>query len=205
MFNQSSPLPDLCCNLETSSLIIGFDSKIVDDEKGIVSPLDEIKNLLDGRVDPENLEDDPELYEMAESIYGRDALEQMGVEAPERPSESITQPNGDAKHEVQMPANPISAPQPITETEGSINKLVFFLTLFLTSLILTNISIGFGSVLPLCDSPDSETSCEDKLVLSEITNYQSPDSWTEPPQLDLVDGMLLVILTILMVFALRKK
>ena len=47
-----------------------------------MTPLDEIKNLLDGTVDPENLEDDLELYEMAESIYGRDALEEMGVEAP---------------------------------------------------------------------------------------------------------------------------
>ena len=43
---------------------------------------------------------------MAESIYGREVLEQMGVEAPERPTETIVQPNGDAKHEVQMPTLP---------------------------------------------------------------------------------------------------
>ena len=54
-----------------------------------MSSLDEIKNLLDGTVNPEILEDNPELYEMAESIYGREVLEQMGVEAPERPTESI--------------------------------------------------------------------------------------------------------------------
>ena len=166
---------------------------------------DRSNNLLDGTVDPENLEDDLELYEMAESIYGRDALEEMGVEAPERPSESIVQPNGDSKHEVQMPTNPISVAPPNVESEGGRNGVVFFLTLFLTALILINTSIGFGSVLPLCDSPNSETICEDKLVLSEITDYQSPDSWTEPLQLDLVDGILLAILTILMVFSLRKK
>ena len=75
-----------------------------------MSSLDEIKNLLDGTLNPESLEDNPELYEMAESIYGREVLEQMGVEAPERPSESIVQPNGDAKHEVQMPIVPIAPP-----------------------------------------------------------------------------------------------
>ena len=64
-----------------------------------MSSVDDIKNLLDGTLDPESLEDNPELYEMAESIYGREVLERMGVEAPERPSESIVQPNGDANHE----------------------------------------------------------------------------------------------------------
>ena len=49
-----------------------------------MSSLDEIKNLLDGTLNPESLEDNPELYEMAESIYGREVLEQLGVEAPER-------------------------------------------------------------------------------------------------------------------------
>ena len=35
------------------------------DGRGIVTPLDEIKNLLDGTVDPENLEDDLELCELS--------------------------------------------------------------------------------------------------------------------------------------------
>ena len=72
-----------------------------------MSSLDEVKDLLDGTLDPESLDDNPELYEMAESIYGREVLEQMGVEAPERPTETIVQPNGDAKHEVQMPTLPL--------------------------------------------------------------------------------------------------
>ena len=76
-----------------------------------VTSLDEVKRLLDGEVDPEGLEINSELYEMAESIYGREALEQMGIGAPARPSDSIVQPNGNAKHEVQMPAEPIPQPE----------------------------------------------------------------------------------------------
>ena len=84
-----------------------------------MSSLDEIKNLLDGTLNPESLEDNPELYEMAESIYGREVLEQLGVEAPERPSESIVQPNGDAKHEVQMPIVPLAPLESVPETTKS--------------------------------------------------------------------------------------
>ena len=76
-----------------------------------VTSLDEVKKLLDGKVDPEGLEINSELYEMAESIYGREALEQMGIDAPARPTDSIVQPNGNAKHEVQMPLEPIPQPE----------------------------------------------------------------------------------------------
>ena len=185
--------------------IIGFDSRIVGNGGEIVTPLDEIKNLLDGTVDPESLEDDPELYEMAESIYGRDALEQMGVEAPERPSASIVQPNGDAKHEVQMPSIPIPPPEPIIVVPKKRKWSLFIPTFVLMLIFLANVTVGFGSVLPLCDAPDSQTHCEDKLILSDIKNYQSPESWTEPLDLDLVDGGLFLILLILILFSLRKK
>ena len=169
-----------------------------------MSSLDEIKNLLDGTLNPESLEDNLELYEMAESIYGREVLEQMGVEAPERPSESIVQPNGDAKQEVQMPIVPI-APEPIPETPKSRRWGLFVFTTIAISLILTNLVVGYGSFIPLCDEPDSETNCEDKLILSEIANYQSPNSWTETMELELIEIGILVFLFGIMLFSLRKK
>lgn len=184
---------------------IGLYSRIIGNRGGIVSSLDDIKNLLDGTLNPENLEDNPELYEMAESIYGREVLEQMGVEAPERPSESIVQPNGDAKHEVQMPIVPIAPPERIPEIPKSRRWGLFVFTTIAIILIMTNLVVGFGSFIPLCDEPDSETNCEDKLILSEIANYQSPNSWTVPMELEFIEIGILVILTAVLLFSLRKK
>ena len=170
-----------------------------------MSSLDEIKNLLDGTLNPESLEDNPELYEMAESIYGREVLEQLGVEAPERPSESIVQPNGDAKHEVQMPIVPLAPLESIPETTKSRRWGLFVFTAIAISLILTNLVVGYGSFIPLCDEPDSETNCEDKLILSEIANYQTPNSLTETMELEIFEVGILVFLFGIMLFSLRKK
>ena len=46
-----------------------------------------IKGVLDGSIQPSEISGDEELYYMAERIYGRDALENMGVEPPVKPPE----------------------------------------------------------------------------------------------------------------------
>ena len=44
---------------------------------------DAVRRLLEGDIDPVEIEQNPELYSMAERIYGSEALEEMGVHAPE--------------------------------------------------------------------------------------------------------------------------
>lgn len=170
-----------------------------------MAPLDDVKKLLDGTLDPSLLESKPELYDMAESIYGRDALDQMGVEAPERPSDSILQPNGDSKHEVEMPLPQLPLPEAEPIKEKRRNWAVFSISFMIFSLLLLNLVVGIGSIVPLCDSPDSTTPCEDKLSLGAISDYESPDSWTEILNVDVIDGLLVVITTALMAFGLRKR
>tara|TARA_B100001758_G_C18191473_1_gene494836 strand:+ start:99 stop:629 length:531 start_codon:yes stop_codon:yes gene_type:complete len=170
-----------------------------------VTSLDEVKRLLDGKVDPEGLEINSELYEMAESIYGREALEQMGIDAPARPTDSIVQPNGNAKHEVQMPveSNPepeISPPKPKKRSWW-----IFIPSLIITITIIVNFVRGIGGILPLCDPPNSGTVCEDKLILTSITEYQSPDSWSQTMQLEFVEAGILSFLLIVMLFSIRKR
>ena len=46
-----------------------------------------IKGVLDGSIQPSEISGDQELYYIAERIYGRDALENMGVEPPVKPPE----------------------------------------------------------------------------------------------------------------------
>ncbi|HJL64842.1 MAG TPA: hypothetical protein QGF70_04570 [Candidatus Thalassarchaeaceae archaeon] len=76
-----------------------------------MSNFERVKQLLDGDIELDELEIDTELYQMAESIYGREALDEMGVMAPERPPESIVQPNGDSNHKVQIPLPEIPLPE----------------------------------------------------------------------------------------------
>ena len=69
-----------------------------------MSDAERVKGLLDGTMNPSELDDDPELYALAERIYGREALEEMGVTAPIRPPEVIPelQTNGN-NLEVELP------------------------------------------------------------------------------------------------------
>ena len=42
-----------------------------------------VRRLLEGEIDPVEIEDDAALYSMAERIYGTEALEELGVQPPE--------------------------------------------------------------------------------------------------------------------------
>ena len=54
-----------------------------------------IKGVLDGSIQPSEISGDEELYFMAERIYGRDALENMGIDPPVKPPElGVTTLNG---------------------------------------------------------------------------------------------------------------
>lgn len=170
-----------------------------------MAPLDDVKKLLDGTLDPSVLEERPELYEMAETIYGRDVLDQMGVEAPERPPDSIIQPNGDSNHEVQMPLPSLPPLPELPAKDGKRNWLIFSISLIVLSILMVNLVVGLGTIVPLCDSPDSVTICEDKLILDSVADYQSPNSWTEPLSVDILDAVILVLTTALMAFSLRKR
>jgi len=91
--------------------LVAFDSIIPLMAHRSMSDFERVKQLLDGDIGPDELELDDDLYEMAESIYGREALEEMGIIAPERPTDSINQSNGDSNHEVEVPKSVIPLPE----------------------------------------------------------------------------------------------
>ena len=96
-----------------------------------MSNFDRVKQLLDGDIELDELEMDTEIYQIAESIYGREALDEMGIMAPERPPESIVQPNGDSNHKVQIPIPPPPLPEenaePIPKKGWGIRILIFLI------------------------------------------------------------------------------
>ena len=48
-----------------------------------MSTPDAIRRLLEGEIDPIEIEGDANLYSMAERIYGSEVLEEMGVSPPQ--------------------------------------------------------------------------------------------------------------------------
>ena len=116
-----------------------------------MSDSERVKGLLDGSMDPTELEGDDELYALAERIYGREALEEMGVSTPERPAENVP----------QLSQNGIDMDIELPEIDDSVEgtdgpqvprrrKLVFLVGLIGVSLVGMNVSIGIGQYFDLC-------------------------------------------------------
>lgn len=117
-----------------------------------MSDSERVKGLLDGSMDPTELEGDDELYALAERIYGREALEEMGVSTPERPAENVPQlsQNG-IDMDIELPEIDDSVEG--TDREPQIprrRKLAFLVGLIGVSLVGMNISIGIGQYFDLC-------------------------------------------------------
>ena len=117
-----------------------------------MSDSERVKGLLDGSMDPTELEGDDELYALAERIYGREALEEMGVPTPERPAENVP----------QLSQNGIDMDVELPEIDDSVEgtdrgpqvprrrKLAFLVGLIGVSLVGMNVSIGIGQYFDLC-------------------------------------------------------
>ena len=114
-----------------------------------------IKGVLDGSLEPSEISGDEELYYMAERIYGRDALENMGVEPPVKPPELGTVTlNGNGGVEI-----PNTESSPESENNQKINvkrrRIVIPLIMFLCLIISSyNVSFGLGSVITLCSEEE---------------------------------------------------
>ena len=114
-----------------------------------------IKGVLDGSIQPSEISGDEELYYMAERIYGRDALENMGVEPPVKPPELGTVTlNGNGGVEI-----PDSESSSESENNQKIKvkrrRIVIPLIMFLCLIISSyNVSFGLGSVITLCSEEE---------------------------------------------------
>jgi len=121
-----------------------------------VSDAERVKGLLDGSMDPSALDDDAELYSLAERIYGREALDEMGVAAPVRPPE--------VDPDVQSNGNnlDVELPEHIDDDESSevVSKsgllpskrgIMLFAGVVGLVLVGVNVAVGLGQYLSLCE------------------------------------------------------
>ena len=121
---------------------------------------DRIKGVLDGTIDPSEISGDKKLYSMAERIYGREALEDMGVEPPVEPPESgIKAMNGNGG--VEIPIKDVVGTVNLGSRKKSRRRVVLPLIMFtLLTISGFNVVVGIGTVLPLCEDEPPEQELE---------------------------------------------
>ena len=120
-----------------------------------------LRELLDGSMDPSELESYSEYYKLAERIYGREALDELGISTPEEIEEDLSQ-NGNSEftHDVILP----SPKNDSQEEEINISKRNPKRRLILTIigvigllLVSSNIVVGIDSIIPveLCEDTEA--------------------------------------------------
>ena len=146
----------------------------------IMNEGERLRELLDGSMDPSELENYDEYYRLAERIYGREALDEMGITTPEEIEEEKTQ-NGSSEftHDVILPSP--KADQKVEETinlDKKPKRKLFLSIIGIIGLLLvgSNILVGVNAIVPdsivtLCEDvePPGEVEFTDDIVLNETT------------------------------------
>lgn len=114
-----------------------------------------IKGVLDGSIHPSEISGDEDLYYMAERIYGREALENMGVEPPMMPHEVIVNSsNGNGGVEIPNSEKPGDFLDSVKTSEPRRRLVIPLIMLFCLMISSYNVSFGLGSVITLCVEED---------------------------------------------------
>jgi len=155
-----------------------------------VSDAERVKGLLDGTVDPSELEGDPELYSLAERVYGREALDKMGIAAPVVPTVNIDDQdytNGN-NLEVELPDEPEEREVAQSTAKRGKSRITFFSGILGLILIGFNVAVGIGALVELCEDPPTDLPIEFNSVATmqeevlhvrwTITNMNSSNTYS---------------------------
>ena len=127
----------------------------------IMNEGERLRELLDGSMDPSELENYNEFYRLAERIYGREALDEMGITTPEEIEEEKAQ-NGSSEftHDVILPSPKADSPEEEINIQRRNPKRRLILTIIgVIGLLLvsSNIAVGINSIIPveLCEDTEA--------------------------------------------------
>ncbi len=176
-----------------------------------------VRRLLEGNIDPVEIEDDAELYAMAERIYGSEALEELGVQAPEIGSLEEVENIGLISDDISLPDFvPDVSDLKAKEKGTSARRRWFVFSTGVLGIIVTifNMVIGMGAALCSVGIANMRQICNDdygqtKVVWTEGYTYDrlhEVESWVKPMSDILIgDLILIVIFTIVAVFGIVSK
>ena len=152
---------------------------------------DAVRRLLSGEINPEEIDGDSSLYSMAERIYGSEALEEMGVLAPEisthEPPSDATPITSDVSLPDFQPTIPLNKAME-SSRRGRPRYLLVMMGLFGSILALYNMAFGIGSILCSTGVADMKEICNDdygqtKLVFTEGYSWDGIhqiEAWVKP-------------------------
>lgn len=188
--------------------------KVMSREPTNMSDTDLMKKLLDGTLDPALLDDNPHLYTLAERIYGREALEEMGVSGPSIDSYSYIEENTSQYNDIEMPEfipnveNIIKNSDKPPKRRRRITLLVGLLGL---STIIVNIYIGMGQILCSLGIANMKEICLENNTQVVWTNAYSweklheIDTWQQTGSFEILDTIIIGVSSILMIIGLFFK
>ena len=120
-----------------------------------------LRELLDGSMDPSELESYSEYYKLAERIYGREALDELGISTPEEIEVDLSK-NGNSEftHDVILPSPKNDSQEEEINTPRKKPKRRLILTVIgVIGLLLvsSNIVVGIDSIIPveLCEDTEA--------------------------------------------------
>ena len=140
----------------------------------IMNEGERLRELLDGSMDPSELENYDEFYRLAERIYGREALDEMGITTPEEIEEEKVQ-NGSSEftHDVILPSSKTDS----TEEETNIRRrnpkrrlLLTIIGVIGLLLVSSNIALGIDSIIPVELCEDTEAPGDIEFIQTETVN-----------------------------------
>jgi hypothetical protein len=176
-----------------------------------------VRRLLEGEIDPVEIESDAHLYSMAERIYGSEALEELGVQAPQIGSMETVEDIGVISEDISLPDFVPDISVTKGEYTGNIARrrwFVFFSGVFGVIVTVFNMAVGMGAALCSVGAANMRQICNDdygqtKLVWTEGYTYErlhEVESWVKPMTEILIgDLVLIVIFTIVTAVGILSK
>jgi len=151
---------------------LGFIHEGVRLESELMNEAERLRDLLDGSMEPSELESYKEYYKLAERIYGSEALDEIGVISPKEVEEKL-EPLGNSEftHDVILPSPRPELKEENLGTKGeTVRRRTFLMLVGIIGLILisSNIFVGIDSILDLCE--DAEKMGDVELVATPAVN-----------------------------------
>lgn len=176
---------------------------------------DAVRRLLEGNIDPVEIEQDPELYSMAERIYGSEALEEMGVPAPEIGGSPEEVDIGLISNDISLPDFIPDLPDLKIGADGRSRRwgLVFFGFCGLAGTIF-NMVIGVGTILCSTGIANMRQICSEDYSQTKVVwtkgytwdGLHQIEAWVKPMTEPLVgDLMILSFFTVIAIAGLFFK